>query len=99
MPQLNPLDWGPQLVWLLLTFGTLYLLMVYVALPRIGGVMEKRAAHIAGDLAEADAVADETSRQEGGASEQTQPHRPHATFATQRPQDTGCRGEVPRRLA
>jgi F-type H+-transporting ATPase subunit b len=54
MPQLNPLDWGPQLVWLLITFGALYLLMVYVALPRIGGVIEKRAAHIANDLAEAD---------------------------------------------
>jgi F-type H+-transporting ATPase subunit b len=54
MPQLNPLDWGPQLVWLLITFGALYLLMVYVALPRIGGAIEKRAAHIAGDLAEAE---------------------------------------------
>jgi F-type H+-transporting ATPase subunit b len=54
MPQLNPLDWGPQLVWLLITFGALYLLMVYVVLPRIGGVIEKRAAHIANDLAEAD---------------------------------------------
>jgi F-type H+-transporting ATPase subunit b len=39
---------------LLITFGVLYLLMVYVALPRIGGVIEKRAAHIADDLAEAD---------------------------------------------
>ena len=54
MPQLNPLDWAPQLVWLLITFGILYLLMVYVALPHIGGVIEKRAAHIANDLAEAD---------------------------------------------
>jgi F-type H+-transporting ATPase subunit b len=54
MPQLNPLDWGPQLVWLLITFGALYLLMVYVALPRIGGVIEKRAAHIANDLTGAD---------------------------------------------
>ena len=60
MPQLNPLDWGPQLIWLLITFGILYLLMVYVALPRIGGVIEARAAHIAKDLAQADKLRRET---------------------------------------
>jgi F-type H+-transporting ATPase subunit b len=60
MPQLNPLDWGPQLIWLLITFGILYLLMVYVALPRIGGVIEARAAHIAKDLAQADRLRRET---------------------------------------
>jgi F-type H+-transporting ATPase subunit b len=60
MPQLNPLDWGPQLVWLLLTFGVLYLLMVYVALPRIGSVIEARAARIAADLATADKLRRET---------------------------------------
>ena len=60
MPQLNPLDWGPQLIWLLITFGILYLLMVYVALPRIGSVIEARAAHIARDLATADKLRRET---------------------------------------
>jgi F-type H+-transporting ATPase subunit b len=60
MPQLNPLDWGPQLIWLLITFGVLYLLMVYVALPRIGSVIEARAARIAKDLATADKLRRET---------------------------------------
>jgi F-type H+-transporting ATPase subunit b len=60
MPQLNPLDWAPQLIWLLITFGILYLLMVYVALPRIGSVIEARAAHIAKDLATADKLRRET---------------------------------------
>jgi F-type H+-transporting ATPase subunit b len=60
MPQLNPLDWGPQLIWLLITFGILYLLMVYVALPRIGSVIEARAAQIAKDLATADKLRRET---------------------------------------
>ena len=60
MPQLNPLDWAPQLIWLLVTFGILYLLMEYVALPRIGGVIEARAAHIAKDLAAADKLRRET---------------------------------------
>ena len=60
MPQLNPLDWAPQLIWLLLTFGILYLLMVLVALPRIGAVIDTRAAHIAADLASADKLRRET---------------------------------------
>ena len=60
MPQLNPLDWAPQIIWLILTFGILYLLMVKVVLPRIGGVIDERAAHIAKDLAEADKLRRET---------------------------------------
>jgi F-type H+-transporting ATPase subunit b len=60
MPQLVPEDWAPQLIWLLITFGILYLLMVYVALPRIGAVIDARAAHIAKDLATADKLRRET---------------------------------------
>jgi F-type H+-transporting ATPase subunit b len=60
MPQLNPLDWGPQLIWLLITFGVLYLLMIWIALPRIGSVIEKRADHIAGDLQSAEKFRRET---------------------------------------
>ena len=60
MPQLNPLDWGPQIIWLVLTFGILYLLMVWVAIPRIGAVIDKRAAKIAGDLEAAEKSKRET---------------------------------------
>ena len=60
MPQLNPLDWAPQLIWLVVTFGILYLLMVKVALPRIGSVIEARAAQIAKDLATADKLRRDT---------------------------------------
>jgi len=60
MPQLNPLDWAPQLIWLVITFGILYLLMKWVALPKIGSVIEMRQGHIAGDLEAADKLRRET---------------------------------------
>ncbi len=60
MPQLNPLDWAPQIIWLVITFSILYLLMKRVALPKIGGVIEARQARIAGDLEAADKLRRET---------------------------------------
>jgi F-type H+-transporting ATPase subunit b len=60
MPQLNPLDWAPQLIWLVITFGVLYLLMKWVALPKIGSVIEMRQGRIAGDLEAADKLRHET---------------------------------------
>jgi len=60
MPQLEPLDWAPQIIWLIITFGILYLLMLKVALPRIGSVIDARANQIAKDLATADKLRRET---------------------------------------
>jgi F-type H+-transporting ATPase subunit b len=60
MPQLNPLDWAPQIIWLVITFSILYLLMKRVALPKIGGVIEARHARIAGDIEAADKLRRET---------------------------------------
>ena len=60
MPQLEPLDWAPQLIWLVLTFGILYVLMLKVALPRIGSVLDMRRAHIARDIETADTLRRET---------------------------------------
>src|SRR5215470_774497 len=60
MPQLNPLDWAPQLIWLAITFGILYVLMKRVALPKIGSVIDMRAAKIAADIDAADKLRRET---------------------------------------
>jgi F-type H+-transporting ATPase subunit b len=60
MPQLNPLDWAPQLIWLAITFSILYVLMKRVALPRIGSVIEMRADRIKRDLESADKLRRET---------------------------------------
>ena len=60
MPQLEPLDWAPQLIWLVITFTFLYLMMTYVALPRIGSVIDARMQRIADDLAAAETLRRET---------------------------------------
>jgi F-type H+-transporting ATPase subunit b len=49
-PPFDAVNFPGQLAWLLLTFGALYFLMSRVALPRMGGIMEARAARIDGDL-------------------------------------------------
>jgi F-type H+-transporting ATPase subunit b len=47
------------MIWLALTFVTLYVVMSRVALPRIGGIIAARQGRIAGDLAEAQRLKEE----------------------------------------
>lgn len=49
-PPFQTENFAPQLVWLVLIFGFLYVLMSRLALPRVGGIIENREAKIASDL-------------------------------------------------
>ena len=64
LPQLDTSQYAPQVIWLVISFALLYVLMVRVALPRIGQVLEERQDRINDNLekaetlkAEAEAVA------------------------------------------
>jgi F-type H+-transporting ATPase subunit b len=53
MPQLEISTFVPQLFWLAVTFGILFLLMAKIGLPRIGGLIEARRNRIDDDLTRA----------------------------------------------
>jgi F-type H+-transporting ATPase subunit b len=57
-PPFDPTFYASTVFWLLITFGIVYYLMSKVALPRISGILEDRAAKIDGDLAAATAMQD-----------------------------------------
>ena len=50
MPQFDTSTFATQVFWLVLTFGSLYLLLWRVALPRVAEVLEARQDRIADDL-------------------------------------------------
>lgn len=63
MPQLDFSTFASQVFWLAVIFVAFYLLMAYVALPRLGALIARRKTRIEGDLdraaqmkAEAEAV-------------------------------------------
>jgi F-type H+-transporting ATPase subunit b len=52
-PPFDSANFVPLLIWLVLTFGALYLLMSKLALPRVEDILRARRAKINGDLGEA----------------------------------------------
>jgi F-type H+-transporting ATPase subunit b len=50
MPQLDVTTWPPQLIWLAIAFLALFFIMRFVALPRVGGVIESRRKRVNDDL-------------------------------------------------
>jgi F-type H+-transporting ATPase subunit b len=61
-PPLNPETFAPQLVWLAITFGLLYLLLKRLILPRLGSVLEARKERIRDDVAEAETMRGATAQ-------------------------------------
>ena len=59
-PPLDPDTFAPQLFWLVLTFGLLYVLLKRFALPRVGKVIEERRERIERDLEKAEKLKAET---------------------------------------
>lgn len=58
LPQLDASLFPGQLVWLAVSFGLLYVLMAFVALPGIKRMQDRRMGQIAADLAAAQAAND-----------------------------------------
>ncbi len=59
-PPMDTSTFPSQIFWLVIFFALLYVLMSKVALPKMGAVLDRRAAKIEGDLAKAQALKDET---------------------------------------
>ena|SRR5262245_24748905 len=62
MPQLAFETWPPQLVWLAIAFLGLFFIMRFVALPRVGGVIEMRQKKVNDDLAAAQSFKQATEK-------------------------------------
>ena len=58
-PPFDPHNFLPQIIWLVLIFGALYLLMSRIALPRVAGILEARHDRIVKDLDDARMMQDQ----------------------------------------
>jgi F-type H+-transporting ATPase subunit b len=59
-PPFNKETFASQLVWFAIFFIALYLVIARLAIPRIGGIIAARSQRIAGDLAEANRLKEQS---------------------------------------
>ena len=62
MPQLNPDYWVSQIFWVMLIFGTLYIILWRVILPKINENLENRKSQILTDLDEAQELKNQSEK-------------------------------------
>ena len=60
MPQLNPEYWVSQIFWVILIFGTLYVILWRIILPKINVNLENRKSQILTDLDDAQKFEDQS---------------------------------------
>ena len=60
MPQLNPEYWVSQIFWVILIFGTLYVILWRTILPKINENLENRKSQILTDLGDAQKFEDQS---------------------------------------
>ena len=60
MPQLNPDYWVSQIFWVILIFGTLYVILWRIILPKINENLENRKSQILTDLDDAQKFKDQS---------------------------------------
>ena len=62
MPQLNPEFWISQIVWLVLTFGVLYIVLSKLILPKISENLESRKSQILENIETAESQREESEK-------------------------------------
>ena len=62
MPQLNPEFWASQIFWLVLIFGSLYILLSKLILPKISNNLEARKSEIAENIEAAEKQRNESDQ-------------------------------------
>jgi len=62
MPQLNPEFWVSQIVWLVLTFGILFIVLSKLILPKISNNLESRKSQILDNIETAETQREESEK-------------------------------------